>query len=1011
MAKIFFVIFLCYFSLLADWNILRQGKIKGNIDDLFIFGSSIYIGGDCLYRASIPVVSDFEKIYSQDFINFSANNKRIFAIRYKDDEIYYSDNYGISWESIKYGGKSIYWKEIFTVNDSVTIAVGDTIAKTIDDGNTWFIWADGLQQIDNYTFYDLYFQNENTGVVVGKNRDNNKFYIFRTNDNGQSWDTVYISSKTSYNKVDLFFVNSSRGWISFSTSYGCDSIYMTNDSGKTWEGLYYYKDNDLRPTKLFFVSNDTGFAIGKIRSPSKPALMKTVDGGHNWYILDTLQYNPIAIFVENNIVYIGCYYGILEKYENNELINLSLKSESFEYTWVVNGSNKTTFFIGNYSDYSILKTTDIGSNFSDIETPFKPYRIYFFNDFSGIGVSSSGKKIYYTDDGGNSWEYFSNSFSKSWRDIIFLNDTIGWLLGDSIIQTNNSGKKWFDISNRLPTNIMLRKGCIVKDKIYLCGYDEINKSAIILVSEDTCKSFTTLYNSSGYAYYIYFVNTKVGYCSNKYRLLKTVDSGITWDTVYTFPTSEYIYAIYFYNNDIGWVGTDEGFIYNTLYGGASFVKEIEHDDHINHFFYANNTLFATGDNGFIARRNLDSVYVILDKGWHLVSFPLNLFDNTFNNISDDITPFYNSQNNSNIYIWKEGISGYVVPDNLINTQAYFIYIWQDSTVLDFYGELVNNDNFIFDITKSSNSEYCGLNLIPNPYNDTIDFQLIYSNSDIDNKYWIWTDSGYAFYPNGGRSNLIYPTEAFWVCSKKENGSLVISKPYDYVPKMNKSNFNLLWRIKIVQDSIMDANNFLGIYKNASDSLDLYDMQEVPSLKNSELNLYFINNGQRLMQCVNRNSMIYKGTIQSTKLDTVKVFFYPVVSNGEKLVFNINNTIFDIYDTSYIEMIKDDTIVNFDISIEGYTKFEENEVVIRQNEIICFPNPCKDYLYIKNNTGNKYDLLYIYDATGMLLLKTDINLVGNSIKRIDYFAKFSSGIYFIRLRGKHIQKKLKIVKVR
>ncbi|MFZ1826002.1 MAG: T9SS type A sorting domain-containing protein, partial [Chitinophagales bacterium] len=68
-----------------------------------------------------------------------------------------------------------------------------------------------------------------------------------------------------------------------------------------------------------------------------------------------------------------------------------------------------------------------------------------------------------------------------------------------------------------------------------------------------------------------------------------------------------------------------------------------------------------------------------------------------------------------------------------------------------------------------------------------------------------------------------------------------------------------------------------------------------------------------------------------------------------------------------------------------------------SEIHCFPNPAKDFIQIAIPISGKY-YLEIQDINGKLILKKDLELVGNGLNTIAT-KDFAAGIYQLQLFGK------------
>lgn len=128
-------------------------------------------------------------------------------------------------------------------------------------------------------------------------------YYCRTIDGGQTWqnfilhDTVQFRSATQYGSVQIIIGNKQPITIKDSNSQFSfidrgALIYRTSDNGKTWDKQYFKDISYLE--KVAFVDELTAFAIGTSNLTDKIAygkLLKTSDGGNSWIFTDSLPIN------------------------------------------------------------------------------------------------------------------------------------------------------------------------------------------------------------------------------------------------------------------------------------------------------------------------------------------------------------------------------------------------------------------------------------------------------------------------------------------------------------------------------------------------------------------------------------------------------------------------------------------------------------------------------------------------------------------------------------------------
>lgn len=202
----------------------------------------------------------------------------------------------------------------------------------------------------------------------------------------------------------------------------------------------------------------------------------------------------------------------------------------------------------------VIKTVNSGSNWVNINpgTSENLKDCYFFDINRGfvIGNNSYIKK---TADGGVSWKGVTFPFNYYLEDIIFTNDSIGFIgcggdyVGDPlgwtwdyghIYKTNNSGLSW---EQRLYANTIITSINFPTEKI---GY-AVTVEGDAYKSTDYGENWTNIINSDTNAYgfkSVKFLNDTVGFiagidwrsgdCKYSPIILRTVDGGRSWTVDY-----------------------------------------------------------------------------------------------------------------------------------------------------------------------------------------------------------------------------------------------------------------------------------------------------------------------------------------------------------------------------------------------------------------------------------------------------------------------------------------------
>lgn len=212
---------------------------------------------------------------SQDIRMVDAvNNYTAWAVTGDTDRLLKTSDGGDTWSSLQ-TGTSGYWQSVLMI-DANNILIGgyQGINKTTNGGNSWTYYNvyDELG-LDEITYiYDMKFTGPTVGYGVGRGG-----LIIKTTDGGASWvkqnwknDPVPI---TDVDLRALFFLDSNIGW-----AVGENGVILkTTNGGSSWTKLPSF--NTIALNSVWFINADTGFVTG--RGSYRHVLM-TTDGGNSW---------------------------------------------------------------------------------------------------------------------------------------------------------------------------------------------------------------------------------------------------------------------------------------------------------------------------------------------------------------------------------------------------------------------------------------------------------------------------------------------------------------------------------------------------------------------------------------------------------------------------------------------------------------------------------------------------------------------------------------------------------
>ncbi len=338
------------------------------------------------------------------------------SIRFIDTETGYTiGTYGgDSWGIRKTTNKGVTWFSPPTPNLSewelellpggMGFSVGSmlNIYKTTGGYDNW----EGL--FLNADFVDVYFTDELTGYAAdGRNIGGP---LYKTTDGGLSWFSLpnFPTSVFTFTLNCVVFTDSLTGFVGGAPA----RIVKTTDAGISW---YIVNRTGLTDTiglinRIYFINNTTGWAV-----TTRGGILKTTDAGENWFA----QFNAGINYVFRSINFIDSLIG-----------------------WVLSPG-----FGG------IYQSIDGGINWvrrTDIQI-YDGSDIYFIDS---IGFVINFLELDKTTDSGNNWvtqintQYVIRSFG-------WLSSNHGFIVGDGVYETNDSGNTWQEILEL--RNIGLRK--------------------------------------------------------------------------------------------------------------------------------------------------------------------------------------------------------------------------------------------------------------------------------------------------------------------------------------------------------------------------------------------------------------------------------------------------------------------------------------------------------------------------------------------------------------------------
>jgi photosystem II stability/assembly factor-like uncharacterized protein len=275
--------------------------------------------------------------------------------------------------------------------------------------------------------FNLKYQQGSNQIIQTQSHESNFLtilcaFLYCASSIAQVWQQLPNAPAAEFVNDDLFFIGEKKGWMVNLDGF----IYHTEDAGETWDTLLIKPGTAFR--SIGFIDSLHGFAgnlgpgswISNVTDTNP--LYETTDGGQSW--------NPVL-----NIS--GTF--------PHGLCGINVVNDSVIYA------------VGRYAGPCVVvKTTDGGASWvsSDLSDKFVDLiDVWFFSADTGVIVGGNGLRsvIYYTTDGGNSWEnVFTNTQILGWHwKVSFPSRYIGYASiegGNSnasrVAKTTDGGLSW-----------------------------------------------------------------------------------------------------------------------------------------------------------------------------------------------------------------------------------------------------------------------------------------------------------------------------------------------------------------------------------------------------------------------------------------------------------------------------------------------------------------------------------------------------------------------------------------
>ena len=400
--------------------------------------------------------------------------------------------------------------------------------------NSFAQWSDGADVLPDLWGLGYKIDAIDEGnVMIAVNSSNLDNNLFITNDAGISWTEFGMFDSRLENITDISMVNSLAVWVAVSDGM----ILNTIDGGTNWTTQYHETSKTTFMNYIEMFDSNNGIAMGDAINSDLPAVfLKTEDGGSTWISVNDSAFGYVSGDTWRRLDFVNPMIGY------------------FAPSGVdVNGG--------------IFKTTDGGARWNKTEYSSNTVHVLkFYDEYIGLAynISDNISYIYRTTDGGKTWEtfnieasgwgndieflpnnpaevwftdyygvFFSSDTGRTWesqsiidddvqgRDIVFVNDSCGWILSDNkkLFSTNNNGGIPTSVSETIPNKFELYQnypnpfnpsttiGYSIAQRgfVELNVYDILGQKVVTLVNMEQLKgSYKIDFNASNLTSGVYF---------------------------------------------------------------------------------------------------------------------------------------------------------------------------------------------------------------------------------------------------------------------------------------------------------------------------------------------------------------------------------------------------------------------------------------------------------------------------------------------------------------------------
>jgi len=480
------------------------------------------------------------------------------------------------WQNPLPQGNNLFGLKVFDENNALCIS-SNNVLRTSNGGENWNVINTGFPGVNScISVYD-----QNSGFIL---IDSN--VLIKSSNGGYNW--FHFNDLNNVRvPVSLKFINANTGFLLSRLDYsvaGGTQLLRTSNGGLTWDVIIY--DNNYEVKNISFPDQFTGYAAGSKYfgvDNYKTVLLKTTNAGVTWDSISTsFNGDPFSFYFINNNTGLISFWNSIFKTTNSginwNLINNSSGMSMFQFLDSLKG------FGLNFYGY-ILKTTDGGINWQRLSDP--KFNVFNFVNSDICYSVGYGGRIARTSNGGNNWiRQDTRITDESLWDISFSDNNTGFITGEygTLLKTVNGGTNWILTDFNVDLSAI---GKADSQTWYIASFGKILKTT------NTGLTWDTLYVELPSITRLDFINANTGFGVCKYgTFFKTTNGGQNWiidNSIWSGQT----WSMDFIDENTGFAGGNQ--TRKTTNGGTNWEAI-----NFGQYYYSSDIQFVNHNTGFVA---------------------------------------------------------------------------------------------------------------------------------------------------------------------------------------------------------------------------------------------------------------------------------------------------------------------------------------------------------------------------------------------------------------------------